>query len=116
MDQQKVITQSGKTGCIVDPGRVLSTGTFANAPIHYGSLGYRDHTVWIQSDGGGLQWNDSNLPSTGSFDAKYDVVLTYDKVFHLKGWTVEPSSAGTRSTNDDTGHGMFVRTEGVTPF
>jgi hypothetical protein len=32
------------------------------------------------------------------------------------GWTILPSSDGTRFTNDGTGHGMFVSIENVSPF
>ncbi|WP_286274349.1 hypothetical protein [Mycobacterium antarcticum] len=57
-----------------------------------------------------MQWNDSNFQSYGYTE----LVLTYGQVFHLKGWTVEPSSEGTRFTNDGTGRGMFVSRQGVT--
>jgi hypothetical protein len=115
-DQQIVTTESRKARCIVEPGQVMCTGGFANAPRDPISPKNRCNTVWIEAAGGGLQWNASNMPSTGYAASRFDLVLTYDQVFHLKGWTVEPSSAGTRFTNDETGHGMFVRSEGVTSF
>lgn len=122
-DQEFVTTESRTVRCIVEPGRVLCSGTFANAPIGCGGPSacdpddptkYPANTVWIEADGGGLQWNTSNMQSTGYAESKYDLVLTYGQVFHLKGWTVEPSSVGTRFTNDRTGHGMFVSRQGVT--
>lgn len=44
------------------------------------------------------------------------MTLTYDETFHLKGWTIEPSSSGTKFTNDRIGHGMFVNIDVVDPF
>lgn len=41
------------------------------------------------------------------------VTLTYGQTYHFLGWTVLPSSDGTRFTNDGTGHGMFVSVENV---
>lgn len=118
VDKQFVTTESRTVGCVVTPGTVLCTGNFANAPTRCGEtpdcdpdgLGKRDHTVWVDAEGGGLQWNDSNFQS---YDYT-ELVLTYGQVFHLKGWTVEPSSEGTRFTNDGTGRGMFVSRQGVT--
>ena len=120
-DQQIVTTESRKVRCIVEPEQVLCTGDFANAPIDYGppdspfDRGYPNNTVWTQADGGGLHWNSSNLPSTGYAESKFDLVLSYGRVFHLKGWTVEPRSTGTQFINDGTGHGMFVSIESVRP-
>ena len=122
-DQEFVTTESRTVRCIVEPGRVLCSGSFANAPIGCGGPSvcdpddptkYPANTVWIEAEGGGLQWNTSNMQSTGYAESKYDLVLTYGRVFNLKGWTVEPSSVGTRFTNDRTGHGMFVSRQGVT--
>jgi hypothetical protein len=122
-DQEFVTTESRTVRCIVEPGRVLCSGSFANAPIGCGGPSacdpddptkYPANAVWIEAEGGGLQWNTSNMQSTGYAQSKYDLVLTYGQVFNLKGWTVEPSSVGTRFTNDRTGHGMFVSRQGVT--
>jgi hypothetical protein len=118
IDEQFVTTESRTVGCVIRPGTVLCTGDFANLPTRCGQtsdcdldgLGIRDHTVWVDAEGGGLQWNDSNFQSYGYTP----LVLTYGRVFHLKGWTVEPSSAGTRFTNDGTGRGMFVSRQSVT--
>jgi hypothetical protein len=118
VDEQFVTTESRTVGCVVTPGTVLCTGNFANAPTRCGETpdcdpdgrGKGDHTVWVDAEGGGLQWNDSNFQSYGYTE----LVLTYGQVFHLKGWTVEPSSEGTRFTNDGTGRGMFVSRQGVT--
>jgi hypothetical protein len=45
-----------------------------------------------------------------------DLVLNYGQTYHVLGWTIVPTSDGTRFTNDGTGHGMFVSIENVKPF
>jgi hypothetical protein len=45
-----------------------------------------------------------------------DTVLNYGQTYDILGWTILPSSDGTRFTNDGTGHGMFVSVENVAPF
>ena len=112
-DQQFVTTESGKVRCIIEPDNVGCQGGFGNAPIEFG---YPDNNVWVYADAAELRWNQSNMPSTGYADSRNDLVLTYGQVFHLKGWTVEPDSTGTRFTNDGSGHGMFVSTEEVRAF
>jgi hypothetical protein len=44
----------------------------------------------------------------------HDVVLAYGKTYN--GWTILPTSDGTRFANDRTGHGMFVSIENVYAF
>jgi len=39
------------------------------------------------------------------------VVLAYGKTYN--GWTILPTSDGTRFANDRTGHGMFVSIEAL---
>ena len=43
-----------------------------------------------------------------------DVVLAYGKTYN--GWTILPTSDGTRFANDRTGQGMFVSIENVYAF
>ncbi|MCP9274356.1 hypothetical protein [Mycolicibacterium arenosum] len=116
-DQQFVTTESRKVRCIVQPDNVgcqsNSVDGFMNAPVEHG---YRDNNVWVDAGGGPLRWNQSNMPSTDYAAPQNDLVLTYGQVFHLKGWTVEPNSTGTRFTNDVSGHGMFVSVAAVTAF
>ena len=52
----------------------------------------------------------------GSDWAQTDTTLGYGQTYHINGWTILPSSDGTRFTNDGTGHGMFVSIENVAPF
>ena len=115
--KQFVTTESGAAKCVITSDSVLCTGNFAKQPIGCGETQYchqddsahASHTVWVEADAEGLQWNDSNFQSHGYTER----VLTYGQVVDLEGWTVEPSSDGTRFTNDRTGRGMFVSREGV---
>lgn len=58
---------------------------------------------------GNLRWVTGNLGAIPTVTIDY---ATYQAV----GWTIEAGSDGTRFTNDDTGHGMFISTEGVKVF
>jgi hypothetical protein len=42
--------------------------------------------------------------------------MAYGTAYRALGWTVHPGGDGTMFTNDATGHGMFVRVEGVEQF
>jgi hypothetical protein len=56
-------------------------------------------------------------PGTKATSGAYidqDVVLAYGKTYN--GWTILPTSDGTRFANDRTGHGMFVSIENVYAF
>jgi hypothetical protein len=46
--------------------------------------------------------------ATGSADPQNDVTLNYGQTYNVQGWTILPSSDGTRFTNDGTGHGQFL--------
>jgi hypothetical protein len=48
--------------------------------------------------------------------AQTDTTLAYGQTYDISGWTVLPSSGGTRFTNDGTGHGMFVSIDNVFSF
>jgi hypothetical protein len=65
---------------------------------------------------GAFQWNDGNIGGVGSDWAQTDTTLGYGQTYHVSGWTVLPSSDGTRFANDGTGHGMFVSIENVYSF
>ena len=41
------------------------------------------------------------------------MVCVYGQTYDIKGWTILPSSDGTRFTNDGTGRSMFVRSDGT---
>jgi hypothetical protein len=57
---------------------------------------------------GAFHWNDGNIGGIGSNWDQTDTTLGYGQTYQFSGWTVLPSSDGTRFTNDGTGHGMFV--------
>ena len=64
---------------------------------------------------GALSWDIGNLPGSNGAIAQ-DFVLTYGQPYRVNGWTVLPSVNGTRFTNDQTGHGMFINLDTVDPF
>ena len=51
----------------------------------------------------------------GNLGAIPTVSLDY-ATYYAVGWTIDAGTSGTRFTNDDTGHGMFVSTERVEFF
>jgi hypothetical protein len=61
------------------------------------------------TSGGELRWLVGNL---GDIPA---VTLDY-QTYRAQGWTIAASGSGTRFTNDDTGHGMFVSIQAVNGF
>src|SRR5271167_3354926 len=52
---------------------------------------------------GAFNWNDGNIGGVGSDLAQTDTTLNYGQTYHISGWTILPSSDGTRLTNDGTG-------------
>ncbi|MGO8851261.1 MAG: hypothetical protein ACLP75_28485 [Mycobacterium sp.] len=65
---------------------------------------------------GAFRWMDGNIGGAGEPYVQTDTTLNYGQTYHILGWTILPSSDGTRFTNDGTGHGMFVSIENVAPF
>jgi hypothetical protein len=63
---------------------------------------------------GAFNWDDGNIGGGGA--PQNDTVLTYGQTVHLQGWTIQPSSDGTRFTYDGSGHGMSVSVENVSSF
>ena len=111
--QYVVRTPSGKVRCIIHTVNVGCTATgsnqFSQAPID--STGNRDNIAGVQASGS-FQWARADMPGNPA----NDVVLTYGQTQHLLGWTIEPSTDGTRFTNDASGHGMFVSIDNVYSF
>jgi hypothetical protein len=62
---------------------------------------------------GAFNWAEGNI---GASHPQDDLILAYGQTYHISGWTILPSSDGTRFTNDTTGHGMFVSIENVYSF
>jgi hypothetical protein len=113
-DYQYVRTASGLVRCVVGQAEVAcergSADGFPQAPAS------ADGGRWnlaITNAGGSFKWNEGNI---GGADIDQDVVLAYGKTYRFNGWTIMPSSDGTRFTNDGTGHGMFVSVENVSSF
>ena len=98
-------TSSGKTRCQISAGTVGCESEFTDSPVIDGE---RATGVEV-SAGGSNRWVVGNLGAMPTTTIDY---ATYSAV----GWTIEAASSGTRFTNADTGHGMFVSTEGVEFF
>jgi hypothetical protein len=120
---QYVRTQSGRVRCVLVPetadGSVICE-TSGPAPDNKGFLqapmssipGVHWHNATV-TGAGDFKWGDGNI---GGSHPEDDVVLAYGQTFRINGWTILPSSDGTRFTNDRTGHGMFVSIENVSSF
>lgn len=124
---QYVRSESGRLRCDVHPDNVVceasgpdSTG-FPQAPITLPESQCRNpcpggihQDLAVVTPSGALHWDDGNIGGGGT--PQNDLVLSYGQTFHILGWTILPSSDGTRFTNDATGHGMFVSVENVSSF
>ena len=111
---QTVKTVSGQVRCVIASDSVgCEHGQgFPQAPVD--NMGYHYHIAKMTS-GGAFSWVEGNIPGWPEALGN-DVGLTYGQTFRIKGWTILPSSDGTRLTNDGTGHGMFVSIENVYSF
>ena len=98
-------TKSGKTRCQLSADNVGCESDFADPPTVDGEPA---NGVEV-SAGGSNRWVLGNLGAMPTTTIGY---ATYAAV----GWTIEADSNGTRFTNDQTGHGMFISTEGVEFF
>ncbi|SIB00405.1 hypothetical protein [Mycobacteroides abscessus] len=100
-------TKSGKTSCQVTPGRVGCLVRFSiSTPIMYGMPA---NGVEITA-GGDFNWM---IGDRGQVQYK---TLSYGTVYRTLGWTITPTTEGTKFINDATAHGMTVSVEAVTPF
>ena len=98
-------TKSGQTRCQIDTDSVGCEAQFTNAPMQDGE---RANGVNITASGS-VQWVVGNLGDIPTVPIDY---LTYD----ADGWTIAASENGTRFTNKNTGHGMFVSIQKVDTF
>jgi hypothetical protein len=98
-------TKSGQTRCQIDSDSVGCEAQFTNSPMQDGE---RANGVNITASGS-VQWVLGNLGDIPTVTIDY---LTYDAA----GWTIAASENGTRFTNKNTGHGMFVSVENVETF
>lgn len=95
-------TKSGLTRCQISSEAVGCEAEFENSPS---VDGYPANGVNLTA-GGEVSWVSGNLGDIPT------VALDY-RTYTALGWTIVASADGTRFTNDNTGHGMFVRIEGV---
>ena len=98
-------TKSGKTRCQISADTVGCESDFTNPP----SVNGEQATGVEVSAGGASRWVVGNLGAMPTTTIDYTV-------YKAVGWTIDASSSGTRFTNDDTGHGMFLSTDGVNFF
>lgn len=98
-------TKSGQTRCQIDADSVGCEAQFTNSPMQEG-----EHANGVRvTAAGAVHWVLGNLGDIPTVTIDY---RTYDAA----GWTIAASEDGTRFTNDQTGHGMFVSVEKVDTF
>jgi hypothetical protein len=98
-------TKSGQTRCQIDSESVGCEAEFTNSPLQDG-----EHTNGVNVTASGeVKWVLGNLGDIPTVPIDYK---NYDAV----GWTIAASESGTKFTNEQTGHGMFVSIEKVDTF
>jgi len=112
---QYVRTTSGLVRCAVTRSEVAcertSASGFPQAPTNSGGNGHWN--LAIVDSAGEFRWGEGNI---GGADINQDVVLGYGQTYRYNGWTINAASDGTRFTNNNTEHGMFVSVENIYPF
>lgn len=98
-------TKSGKTRCQINADGVGCEAQFTNSPTKDGAHANGVHI----SAAGEVEWVLGNLGAIPTVTIDY-------RTYTALGWTIAASLAGTRFTNDGTGHGMFVSIENVETF
>lgn len=98
-------TKSGKTRCQISSDTVGCESDFTNAPSVEGQ----------PANGAEVSANGDNRWILGNLGAIPTTPIDY-ATYHALGWTIEADAGGTRFTNDDTGHGMLISTEGASFF
>jgi len=98
-------TKSGQTRCQIDADAVGCEAPFTDSPMQDGE---RANGVNITASGS-VQWVVGNLGDIPTVTIDY-------RTYEAEGWTIAASESGTRFTNKNTGHGMFVSVEHVDTF
>jgi hypothetical protein len=98
-------TKSGITRCQISADSVGCESDFADPPIVDGE----------QATGVEVSATGSNRWVVGNLGAMPTVLIDYAS-YRAVGWTIDADSTGTRFTNEETGHGMFISTETVEFF
>ena len=98
-------TKSGQTRCQINKATVGCEAPFTNSPMQDG-----EHANGVSiSSGGKVEWVLGNLGAIPTVPIDY-------KTYEAQGWTITATEAGTRFSNDQTGHGMFVSIAKVNTF
>ncbi|MCV7422091.1 hypothetical protein H7K45_16190 [Mycobacterium yunnanensis] len=105
-----VTTQSGATTC-----NLLSNQVACEHASGFWQTAGRYGMAVVGQDGT-FQWIDGDIGTCEPDCGGGPTVLTYGTEYHIKGWTIEPSSDGTSFTNDRSGRGMFVSIQNVDSF
>jgi len=98
-------TKSGKTRCQISADTVGCESDFTDPPTVDGE----------QATGVEVSATGSNRWVVGNLGAMPTTTIDYAS-YEAVGWTIEADGSGTRFTNNDTGHGMFISTESVEFF
>jgi hypothetical protein len=98
-------TKSGTTRCQINKDTVGCEAPFTNSPMEDG-----EHANGVSiSANGKVEWVLGNLGAIPTTTIDY-------KTYAAQGWTINATEEGTRFTNDQTGHGMFVSIDKVNTF
>jgi hypothetical protein len=98
-------TKSGQTRCQINAETVGCESDFTNPPVVNGEPA---NGIEVTASGT-VRWIVGNLGAIPTTPLDY-------ATYHAVGWTIDASSGGTQFTNDGTGHGMVVSTQGVKVF
>ena len=98
-------TKSGITRCQISADTVGCESDFADPPTVDGE----------QANGVEVSASGSNRWVVGNLGAMPTTTIDYAS-YEAVGWTIDADSSGTRFTNNETGHGMFISTESVEFF
>jgi hypothetical protein len=98
-------TKSGVTRCQINKDTVGCEAAFTNSPLQDG-----EHANGVSiNTGGKVQWVLGNLGAIPTVPIDY-------KTYNALGWTIIANAEGTRFTNDQTRHGMYVSLDKVNTF
>ncbi len=98
-------TKSGVTRCQINKDAVGCEAPFTNSPLQDG-----EHANGVSvTTGGKVQWVLGNLGAIPTVKIDY-------QTYAAQGWTIIATADGTRFTNDQTKHGMFVSIDKVDTF
>jgi hypothetical protein len=98
-------TKSGLTRCQINSTSVGCEAAFTNSPMQDGE---HANGVSINANGS-VQWVLGNLGAIPTVTIDY-------KTYDAQGWTINATAEGTRFTNNNTRHGMFVSIQKVDTF